>query len=116
MCLCCRALSSLGVFAPEPFLNLALKLLFLFELDELSRASSCFSRSSDLFVAEETPELRDPSNFELECFNPAVFTLECFDPADFTSECFEAETLDRSTGQSANKSAISSAATPCCSS
>ena len=82
----------------------------------LSRASSCFARSSALFMIAETPELRDPADFELECFDPAVYTLECFDPADFTLECFEAETMDRNTGLSANKSAISVAATPCCSS
>jgi len=82
----------------------------------LSRASSCFARSSALFVAEETPELQYPANFELECFDPTDFTLDCFDPVDFTRECFEAETLDHSTGRSASKSAISSAATPCCSS
>ena len=53
----------------------------------LSRASSCFPRGSALFVAEETPELRYPADFELECFDPAVFTLECFDSADFTLKC-----------------------------
>ena len=37
----------------------------------LSRANSFFARSSALFVAEETPELRDPADFELECFDPA---------------------------------------------
>ena len=72
----------------------------------LSQASSCFARSSALFVAEETPELRYPADFELECFDSSIFTLECF----------EAETLDRTTGRSASKSAISSVATPCCSS